>query len=79
MYCSKCGASVADGIAFCSACGQPMVGFSVGQAAGAPASATPAAPGGTVYAPPAQAGLMLQPRVRRGLRRILAALRRLHH
>jgi uncharacterized RDD family membrane protein YckC len=53
MYCSKCGASVADGIAFCSACGQPMVGFSVGQAAAPPASA---APGGTVYAPPAQAG-----------------------
>jgi uncharacterized RDD family membrane protein YckC len=53
MYCSKCGASVADGIAFCSACGQPMVGFSVGQAAAAPASGAPAAPG---YAPPAQAG-----------------------
>jgi uncharacterized RDD family membrane protein YckC len=52
MYCSKCGANVADGIAFCSACGQPMVGFSVGQAA----AATPAPPGGTVYAPPAQAG-----------------------
>jgi uncharacterized RDD family membrane protein YckC len=52
MYCSKCGANVADGIAFCSACGQPMVGFSVGQAA----AATPGAPGGTVYAQPAQAG-----------------------
>jgi uncharacterized RDD family membrane protein YckC len=52
MYCSKCGANVADGIAFCSACGQPMVGFSVGQAA----AAAPAAPGGTVYTPPAQAG-----------------------
>ena len=57
MYCSKCGASVADGIAFCSACGQPMVGFSVGQAAAAPPSAIPASPpGGTVYAPPTQAG-----------------------
>jgi uncharacterized RDD family membrane protein YckC len=56
MYCSKCGANVADGTAFCSACGQPMVGFSVGQAAAPPASAPPAAPGGTVYAPPAQAG-----------------------
>jgi uncharacterized RDD family membrane protein YckC len=52
MYCSKCGASVADGIAFCSACGQPMVGFSVGQAS--PANpAAPAIPGGTVYAPAA--------------------------
>jgi uncharacterized RDD family membrane protein YckC len=59
MYCSKCGANVADGIAFCSACGQPMVGFSVGQAAAAP-SATPAPPGGTVYAPPAQAGWQAQ-------------------
>jgi uncharacterized RDD family membrane protein YckC len=49
MYCSKCGANVADGTAFCSACGQPMVGFTVGQAAAAP----PPAPGGTVYAPPA--------------------------
>ena len=56
MYCSKCGANVADGTAFCSACGQPMVGFSVGQAAAATPSGTPAAPGGTVYAPPAQAG-----------------------
>jgi len=52
MYCSKCGANVADGTAFCSACGQPMVGFSVGQAAAVP----PPEPGGTVYAPPAQAG-----------------------
>ena len=54
MYCSKCGANVADGTAFCSACGQPMVGFSVGQAA----PANPAAPQRqqTVYAPPAQAG-----------------------
>ena len=51
MYCSKCGATVADGIAFCSACGQPMVGFTVGQAAPA-TSAAPAAPG---YAPAARA------------------------
>jgi len=58
MYCSKCGANVADGTAFCSACGQPMVGFSVGQAAAATPSANPAAPpaaGGTVYATPGQA------------------------
>jgi uncharacterized RDD family membrane protein YckC len=53
MYCSKCGANVADGTAFCSACGQPMVGFSVGRQAATPA---PAAAGGTVYEPPAQAG-----------------------
>ncbi len=50
MYCSKCGATVADGIAFCSACGQPMVGFSVVQAA-PPTSAAPAAAG---YAPAAR-------------------------
>jgi hypothetical protein len=55
MYCSKCGANVADGTAFCSACGQPMVGFSVGQTASA-APPEPTATGGTVYAPPAQAG-----------------------
>jgi uncharacterized RDD family membrane protein YckC len=53
MYCSKCGANVADGTAFCSACGQPMVGFSVGQAAAAPPSAAPATQG---YAQPEQAG-----------------------
>jgi uncharacterized RDD family membrane protein YckC len=53
MYCSKCGANAADGTAFCSACGQPMVGFSVGRQAPTPA---PAAAGGTVYEPPAQAG-----------------------
>jgi len=41
MYCSKCGANVAEGTAFCSACGQPMVGFSVGQAAAVPASVAP--------------------------------------
>jgi len=53
MYCSKCGANLADGTAFCSACGQPMVGFSVGRQA--PAQA-PAVAGGTVYEPPAEAG-----------------------
>jgi uncharacterized RDD family membrane protein YckC len=26
MYCSKCGANVTDGAAFCSACGQPTAG-----------------------------------------------------
>jgi uncharacterized RDD family membrane protein YckC len=29
MYCSKCGTNVAEGVAFCSSCGQPMVGYSV--------------------------------------------------
>lgn len=54
MYCSKCGANVPDGTAFCSACGQPMAGFAIGQ----PAGATPASPGAATpaYAPPAQPG-----------------------
>jgi uncharacterized RDD family membrane protein YckC len=60
MYCSKCGANVADGIAFCSACGQPMVGFSVGKTTAATPSVDPVAPGGTVYAPPAQSGWQAQ-------------------
>jgi len=36
MFCSKCGANVAEGVAFCGACGQPVVGFAVGQTAAAP-------------------------------------------
>ncbi len=53
MYCSKCGANVPDGIAFCSACGQPMAGFAIG-----PSAATPLPPGAAtpVYAPTVQAG-----------------------
>jgi uncharacterized RDD family membrane protein YckC len=31
MICSSCGATVADGTAFCGSCGRPMVGYSVGQ------------------------------------------------
>ncbi|MGA7853714.1 MAG: RDD family protein [Candidatus Acidiferrales bacterium] len=51
MYCSKCGANVADGAVFCSACGQPTAGSAAGAAAPAPPpAATPA------YPPPAQAG-----------------------
>lgn len=37
MFCSKCGASNAEGAAFCSACGQPIAGFTPGPPAGAPA------------------------------------------
>lgn len=36
MFCSKCGASNAEGAAYCSACGQPIAGFSVGPPTGAP-------------------------------------------
>jgi len=31
MICSSCGATVADGTAFCGSCGRPVVGYSVGQ------------------------------------------------
>lgn len=40
MYCSKCGALMADGAAFCSACGQP---FSVAVARALPPMANPPA------------------------------------
>jgi uncharacterized RDD family membrane protein YckC len=33
MFCSKCGANVADGAAFCAACGQPVPGVEVVSAA----------------------------------------------
>lgn len=46
MFCSKCGASNAEGAAFCSACGQPIAGFPVGPPTSLPAplGATPAPP-----------------------------------
>jgi uncharacterized RDD family membrane protein YckC len=50
VYCSKCGSLVADGVAFCPACGQPALSAapaSVGIPAGAsPAAAFPAGPAG---------------------------------
>jgi uncharacterized RDD family membrane protein YckC len=50
MYCSKCGANVADGAVFCSACGQPTAGGAASAAAPTPPpAATPA------YALPTQA------------------------
>jgi uncharacterized RDD family membrane protein YckC len=36
MYCSKCGANVADNATFCGACGQPTGGAPVAQAVAAP-------------------------------------------
>ena len=45
MFCSKCGVSVPAGATFCSNCGQPVAGYSVGQAnpgeTAEPAVATP--------------------------------------
>jgi uncharacterized RDD family membrane protein YckC len=31
MFCQACGTNVADGTAFCTSCGRPIVGYSVGQ------------------------------------------------
>ncbi len=47
MICASCGATVADGTAFCGSCGRPMVGYSVGQSPSAvPAVSQAAAVGG---------------------------------
>jgi uncharacterized RDD family membrane protein YckC len=51
MYCSKCGANVPEGVAFCSACGQPMATTF----ATPPAGAVPVSTAPPVYAPPAPA------------------------
>jgi uncharacterized RDD family membrane protein YckC len=42
MYCQFCGANVAEGAAFCTSCGRPMVGYTVGQSS---------PPGGVAGAP----------------------------
>jgi uncharacterized RDD family membrane protein YckC len=53
MFCSKCGANVAEGNPFCGACGQPVAGYAVGQPAGIAAPVPGTQPGMTpVYAPP---------------------------
>jgi len=44
MICSSCGATVADGTAFCGSCGRPIVGYNVGQATSAVPPAGLAAP-----------------------------------
>lgn len=53
MFCSKCGANVAENAAFCASCGMPVAGYSVGQAppggTGAPGQGYAPAAGG--YAP----------------------------
>jgi uncharacterized RDD family membrane protein YckC len=57
MICSSCGATVADGTAFCGSCGRPVVGYNVGQSPSAAPMVSQAAPmggvsavGATVYA-----------------------------
>ena len=53
MYCSKCGANVTDGAAFCSACGQPTSAVTpAGTAPPQPAAISPAAGLPATYAPP---------------------------
>jgi len=49
MFCSKCGANVTEGSAFCPSCGMPVAGYSVGGQA--PVAPTVPAAGG--YAPAA--------------------------
>jgi hypothetical protein len=43
MFCQACGTNVADGVAFCTSCGRPIVGYAIGQSGGAAAMAMPAA------------------------------------
>ena len=57
MYCSKCGANVAEGVAFCSACGQPVLGYSLGQTGAASVGGAVAVPG---RVPVAYAGFWLR-------------------
>jgi uncharacterized RDD family membrane protein YckC len=57
MFCSKCGANVTDGAAFCSACGQPTAGATTIAAA----SARPAPGLPPTYAPPVLAPILPSP------------------
>ena len=50
MFCSKCGATAAEGTAFCGSCGQPIVGYSVAQSTAAPYAGAPAGGGPVVAA-----------------------------
>ncbi len=51
MYCSRCGATMGEGAAFCSACGQPGAGVSAGPPAGL--ATLPAIPAAEVSSAPA--------------------------
>jgi uncharacterized RDD family membrane protein YckC len=53
MFCSKCGANVADGVTFCGACGQPVPGIAV-------AAGTYANPGAAARPVVAYAGFWLR-------------------
>jgi len=58
MYCSKCGANVADGVAFCGACGAP-----VAQPSSVAASVPGAIPTGSPVYPPAWQAPVARPTV----------------
>jgi uncharacterized RDD family membrane protein YckC len=62
MYCSKCGANVTDGAAFCSACGQPTSAAApVGGAPARPAAGLPAPGLLAAYAPPGLGAILPSP------------------
>jgi uncharacterized RDD family membrane protein YckC len=44
MFCSSCGATVKEGTPFCSLCGKPIVGYSVGMSGGSSTAGPPAVP-----------------------------------
>ena len=50
MICSSCGATVADGTAFCGSCGRPVVGYNLGQSPSAAPMVSQAPPMGGVSA-----------------------------
>jgi uncharacterized RDD family membrane protein YckC len=65
MYCSKCGASVADSAAFCPSCGQPTGAVPAGErpaaaVAGAPVSGPAMAPGWAARPSVSYAGFWLR-------------------
>src|SRR4029077_10089118 len=59
MFCSKCGANVAEGAAFCNACGAPVASVGIAQAA-APPAAPPVYVASAVAPATAYAGLWLR-------------------
>lgn len=61
MFCQACGANVASGVAFCTACGRPIVGYSVGQpGAGGAAEIAVSAPVGIALSATNYAGFWLR-------------------
>jgi uncharacterized RDD family membrane protein YckC len=64
MYCSKCGANVPEGVAFCSACGQPIAGgATMLQPPAAVAPAYPPPPSPAAWQAPVVAPAVVAPTV----------------